>query len=55
MNYRVDDAATTALTTGATTDVHPDQLPASGVTWVMIASTLVLRYVLGRFKENLPG
>lgn len=55
LNYRVHDAMTTALTTGATADVNPDQLPASGVTWVIIASALVLRYVLGRFKENLPG
>jgi hypothetical protein len=55
LDYRVNDAVTTALTTGESSDLHPDQLPVSTATWVIIASALVLRYVLGRFKENLPG
>jgi hypothetical protein len=55
LNYRVDDAMTTALTTGETSDLHADQLPVSTVSWVIIAAALVLRYVLGKFKESLPG
>jgi hypothetical protein len=55
LNYRVDDAMTTALTTGETSDLHADQLPVSTVTWVIIAAALVLRYVLGKFKESLPA
>ena len=54
LNYRVGDAMTTALTTGEASDLHPDQLPVSGVTWIIVGSALVLRYVLGKFKENLP-
>lgn len=55
LNYRVDEAMTAALTTNQTSDLHPDQLPVSTATWVIIFSALVLRYVLGRFKENLPS
>jgi hypothetical protein len=55
LNYRVGDAMTRALETGESSGLHPDQLPVSGVTWVIIASALVLRYVLGKFKESLPG
>ncbi len=55
LNYRVDEAMTAALATGDATDLHPDQLPVSTTTWVIIFSALVLRYVLGRFKESLPA
>ena len=55
LNYRIGDAMTRALETGDSSGLHPDELPVSGVTWVIIASALVLRYVLGKFKENLPG
>jgi hypothetical protein len=55
LNYRIGDAMTRALETGESSGLHPDQLPVSGATWVIIASALVLRYVLGRFKESLPG
>ena len=55
LDYRVGDAMTRALETGESSGLHPDQLPVSGVTWVIIASALVLRYVLGKFKESLPG
>lgn len=54
LNYRVGDSMTKALATGESSGLHPDQLPVSGVTWVIIASALVLRYVLGKFKESLP-
>lgn len=55
LDYRVDNAMTTALTSGQTSDLHADQLPVSTATWVIIFSALVLRYLLGRFKETLPG
>jgi len=55
LNYRIGDAMTRALETGESSGLHPDQLPVSGATWVIIASALVLRYVLGKFKESLPG
>lgn len=54
LTYRVNDAMTTALTTGEANDLSPDQLSVSTATWVIIASALVLRYVLGKFKESLP-
>jgi hypothetical protein len=55
LDYRVAAGMMKALTTGQTSDFHADELPASTVTWVIIASALVLRYVLSRFKDNLPG
>lgn len=55
LNYRIDDAVTTAVATGQAGELHPDQLPISGATWAIIASALVLRYVLSKFKESLPG
>src|SRR4029079_18743276 len=55
LNYRIGDAMTRALQTGESSGLHPAQLPVSGATWVIIASALVLRYVLGKFKESLPG
>jgi hypothetical protein len=55
LNYRVGAGMMKALTTGQTSDLHPDQLPVSTATWVIIAAALVLRYVLGKFKESLPG
>jgi hypothetical protein len=55
LNYRVGDAMMKTVTTGQASELHPDQLPASTTTWVIIASALVIRYVLSRFKESLPG
>jgi hypothetical protein len=54
LDYRVAAGMTKALTTGQTSTLHPDQLPVSTATWVIIASALVLRYVLSKFKDNLP-
>jgi hypothetical protein len=54
LDYRIGAAMTRALETGQSSGLHPDQLPVSGATWVIIASALVLRYVLGKFKESLP-
>jgi len=55
LNYRVGAAMTAALESGQVSELHPDQLPISGVTWAIIVTALVLRYVLGKFKESLPG
>jgi hypothetical protein len=55
LDYRVDKAVTAALTSGQGTDLHPDQIPVSTVTWVIVAAALVARYVLSRFKEYLPA
>jgi hypothetical protein len=56
LDYRVADSMTTALTTGQSGGgLHPEELPLSGVTWAIIAAALVARYVLSRYKENLPG
>lgn len=56
LNYRITDSVTTALTTGeSANELHPDQLPISGVTWAIIATALFARYVLSRFKESLPA
>jgi hypothetical protein len=56
LDYRVADSMTRVLTTGESSGgLHPDELPISAVTWTIIATALVTRYVLGRFKENLPG
>ncbi len=56
LNYRIADTVTTALTTGSDERIlHPDQLPISGVTWAIIATALVARYVLSKFKDDLPG
>ena len=37
------------------TELHPDVLPGGTVTAVLIFAALVVRYVLGRFKDHLPG
>lgn len=50
LTYRIGEA----MTTPGATDLHPDSLPVGTVTWVLIATALVLRYVLSRFKETLP-
>ena len=54
LDYRVAAGMMKAVATGQTSGLHPDQLPLSTVTWVIIASALVLRYVLGKFKDDLP-
>jgi hypothetical protein len=56
LDYRVADSMMKAVTTGESGGgLHPDQLPVSGVTWAIIATALVVRYVLSRFRESLPG
>ena len=56
LDYRVADSMMRAVMTGESGGgLHPDQLPVGGVTWAIIATALVARYVLSRFKESLPG
>jgi hypothetical protein len=55
LDYRVDRAVVNAVAGGPASELHPEQLPVSTATWVIIATALVARYVLGRFKEGLPG
>ncbi len=38
LNYRIDKAVTNALETGEASDFHPDQLPVSTVTWMLVAN-----------------
>jgi hypothetical protein len=54
LNYRVDEAVANAVAGGRATELHPDQLPVSTITWLIIVAALVLRYVLSWFKESLP-
>lgn len=51
LDYRIGEA----MATPGVSELHPDSLPVSTVTWVLIATALVLRYVLSRFKDDLPG
>jgi hypothetical protein len=37
------------------TELHPETLPVSTVTVVIIVAALVVRFALGRFKDRLPG
>ena len=39
-----------AMTTEAPVDLHPDMLPVSTVTWVLIVLALVTRFLLGKLK-----
>lgn len=55
LNYRVDEAVVNAVAGGPASELHPEQLPVSTATWVIIATAVVARYVLSRFKESLPG
>ena len=50
LDYRVGEA----MTTPGVTELHPDSLPVSTVTWVVIAVALSARYVLSLFKDGLP-
>lgn len=56
LDYRIDQTVTNALTTGAPSpDFDPNDIPVSTITWVLIASALVIRYVLTVAKDRLPG
>ncbi|KUI10601.1 hypothetical protein AU190_19515 [Mycolicibacterium acapulense] len=55
LDYRIADSVTEALTSTEPTELHPDQLPVGTTTWVIIISALVVRYVLSKLKDKLPG
>ncbi len=50
LDYRIGDA----MTTPGVSELRPETLPVSTVTWALIFAALVLRYVLSRFKDHLP-
>lgn len=51
LQYRIGDA----MTTPGSVELHPETLPVSNMTWALIFTALVTRYVLSRFKDRLPG
>jgi len=52
--YRVDVAVVSAVNSGASTDLHPDVLPPSHVTVVVLCAAFASRVVLARLKDRLP-
>jgi len=50
LDYRVNEA----MLSPGVTELHPDSLPGGSVTVVLIFTALVIRYVLGNFKDQLP-
>jgi hypothetical protein len=51
LDYRVNEA----MLSPEVTELHPDSLPGGSLTVVLIFAALVIRYVLGNFKDQLPG
>ncbi|WP_349268659.1 hypothetical protein MPNTM1_03672 [Mycolicibacterium parafortuitum] len=51
LDYRIGDA----MASPAPTELHPETLPISNLTWVLIFAALVARYVLSMVKDRLPG
>jgi hypothetical protein len=51
LEYRIDDA----VATPGVTELHPETLPVSALTWALIFAALALRYALSRFKDSLPA
>jgi hypothetical protein len=49
--YRVG----TAMASEAPIELHPDAIPVGTITWVLIITALVARYVLGWAKNRLPA
>lgn len=50
LTYRIGEA----MTTPGSVELHPESLPVSTVTLILIVAALVLRYVLSRFKDAMP-
>lgn len=44
-----------ALTSEGTADLHPETLPVSTITWVLIVAALAARYLLSWLSDRLPG
>jgi hypothetical protein len=56
LEYRVGATMMNAVAGGPPTpDFDPDNIPVSAITWVLIGSALVARYVLTVAKDRLPG
>ncbi|MGH3676333.1 MAG: hypothetical protein ACRDU5_11460 [Mycobacterium sp.] len=51
LDYRIGDA----MATPGPTELHPETLPVSTITWVLIVAALIVRYLLGWLKDRLPG
>lgn len=51
LDYRIADA----IATPGITELHPETLPVGTLTWALIFAALVLRYVLSRLRDRLPG
>jgi hypothetical protein len=51
LEYRVNEA----MLSPEITELHPDALPGGSLTVFLIFAALVGRFVLGRFKDRLPG
>lgn len=51
VQYRIGEA----MTSPESVDLHPEMLPVSTVTVVLIAAALVVRFMFGRVKDRMPG
>jgi hypothetical protein len=54
LDYRIGDAMMRAVAGGPPTELHPGTLPLGSVTWILIATALVVRWGLSRLKDRLP-
>ncbi|MGE2731197.1 hypothetical protein ACQI4F_17080 [Mycolicibacterium vaccae] len=50
LDYRIADS----IADPGAGELHPEQLPVSTSTWVVIGVALVVRFVLSRYSEKLP-
>ncbi|HEY7052417.1 MAG TPA: hypothetical protein VH496_09845 [Mycobacterium sp.] len=53
-DYRVEEAVMSALASGTTSDLHPEALPPSSVTLILVAGAFATRVLLTRLKDRLP-
>ena len=51
LTYRIAES----MASPEPTELHPETLPGGTVTAVLIFAALIVRYVLARFKDDLPG
>ncbi|UXA20416.1 hypothetical protein [Mycobacterium sp. SMC-4] len=51
LGYRIADS----ITAPGPTELHPEALPVSATTWVVIVLALAARFALSRYAEKLPG
>ncbi|MBI3215966.1 MAG: hypothetical protein HYZ38_19270 [Mycobacterium sp.] len=55
LQYRLDETLTAAIAGAPATELHPEALPVSAATWVLIGGALVFRTLLAKLKDRLPG